>query len=236
MPQTVHICEAGGRIDNQDAWGHLQLKGSYIWAVADGLGGHGHGALAATITIEAVLKAFSLQQDITQLAQYFEAAQEALLQHQHNFPETADMRTTLSLAVFDGTRVRWAHAGDTRIYFFQLNKITRTLDHSIPQLLVQSGEIKPYEIRTHQDRNRIVRALGNKNMLRYTVSDEFKICKDDILFICTDGFWEYVNGLEIYAEKLKQPTLTDWLHALSSKILSRAPKEHDNYTAVGVVF
>lgn len=236
MPQTVHTSHAGGRPDNQDAWGHCKAESFELWAVADGLGGHGGGEIASKIAVDALVEAFRTEPSLEQFETYFSACQEALLQHQKAHPETADMRTTLSFCVSDGEQVRFAHSGDTRIYWISNHQIRRSLDHSIPQLLVQSGEIQPYEIRQHQDRNRIVRALGNPQFLRHTISECHQISENSTLLIVTDGFWEYVNGLEVYVARQKNTDPQQWLAEMTAKLLVRAPKDHDNYTAIGVWF
>lgn len=61
----------------------------------------------------------------------------------------------------DGNKVQWGHVGDSRLYAFAKNKVKlRTLDHSVPQMLVFAREIKEKQIRNHPDRNRLLRVMG----------------------------------------------------------------------------
>ena len=71
------------------------------------------------------------------------------------------MKTTVVVLHIKNKNARWAHVGDSRLYFFKNKKlIERTLDHSVPQNLVVCKEIKEKDIRYHADRNRLLRVLG----------------------------------------------------------------------------
>lgn len=69
--------------------------------------------------------------------------------------------------------MQWGHVGDSRLYYFKNGKIVkRTLDHSVPQMLVARGEIDEKEIRHHPDRNRLVRVMGMEwDEPKYQVSE-----------------------------------------------------------------
>src|SRR5690606_15916928 len=80
-------------------------------------------------------------------------------------PGTArqDMHSTLVCLVIDyvGHRAHWAHAGDSRMYWFRDGRVLdRTRDHSLVQSLVDSGMLRPDEVRGHPKRSELRSALG----------------------------------------------------------------------------
>ena len=77
-------------------------------------------------------------------------------------PSSPEMRTTIVLLVADPQPARWGHVGDSRLYHFRGGRIiNQTKDHSVPQALVNSGEIKPEEVRFHEDRHRLAPGPGS---------------------------------------------------------------------------
>lgn len=111
--------------------------------------------------------------------------------------------------------------------------IGRTIDHSVPQALADCGEISERQIRYHKDRNQLLRAIGGSEAVRPTVLEEpLGIEPGDKLLLCTDGFWEYVLELEMEVDLVKSENPKMWLEFLVSRLLARAPADHDNFTAM----
>lgn len=99
--------------------------------------------------------------------------------------EYADMKTTMVLLLISGNRAYWGHIGDSRLYYFKKNKmITRTLDHSVPQMLVNTGEIKEKDIRGHEDRSRLLRVVGSPwmNGHAYDISEGIDLNKSQVFY------------------------------------------------------
>lgn len=111
----------------------------------------------------------------------------------------------------------------------------QTRDHSVPQMLVLTGEIKTEEIRSHPDRNKLLRALGDD---RETVKFEltrFDVRAGDAFLLCSDGFWEPVTESEMLALLQSEPTARAWLEKMSRLAAENSGgKAMDNYTAVAV--
>jgi serine/threonine protein phosphatase PrpC len=101
-------------------------------------------------------------------------------------------------------------------------------------MAVFMGEITTHEIRFHEDRNKVLRALGGENA-KAEVSEEVEVAEGrDAFLLCTDGFWEYVYEpeMEDLLQKAKDPQ--DWLKQMEKILLSRVSGENDNYTAAAV--
>ena len=93
------------------------------------------------------------------------------------------MKTTLAVLFASSTQCRWAHVGDTRVYHFLNNDLKdMTLDHSVPQMAVFSGEITQAEIRQHKNRNKLLRAIGYQTEIEADVSTVIDITRGNHSF------------------------------------------------------
>ena len=82
------------------------------------------------------------------------------------------MKTTMSVFVTDGKKYLHGHLGDTRIYLLSEDRVLfQSTDHSVPQSLVTSGEIKLSDIRYHEDRNKLFRVLATEGMSTVDISE-----------------------------------------------------------------
>lgn len=147
------------------------------------------------------------------------------------------MRSTATVLLLDDTKAWWAHVGDTRLFHFANGRIVhRTKDHSVPQAMVDAGDIGYDDIRHHEDRNRLTRTLGNGGKARGTILEHpVEIRAGDAFLLCTDGFWEFVTEAEMEATLSKADTPENWLAQMERFLLRKAPADHDNYTATAIL-
>ena len=186
----------GKRENNEDCIRMKEKKGAKVFLLADGLGGHGAGEVASQMTVEYGAGLFECMERYDQyLPELFENAQRRLLMRQKRYHASEQMKTTLVALLIDKEKVSWAHIGDSRLYFFENGFLKkRTADHSVPQMLVKSGEISEKEIRTHPDRNRLLRVMGNEwPENSYDVSSVVELKRGMSFLMCSDGFWEYIT-------------------------------------------
>jgi PPM family protein phosphatase len=242
MPFTADgISRVGGRQHNEDACGDLWLGEAGCWVVADGLGGHRGGETASTLAVQAVLASFQSNPEFSPAAlrHHLEAAQQAILKVQKEQPDFAGMRTTIVVLITDSRQALWAHVGDSRLYCFDAGQIAFcTKDHSVVQAMVNAGELSPRDIRHHEDRNRLLRSLGNPNG---DLHPEFlpqgrTLYKETAFLLCTDGFWENVSEAEMEIDLAKAGSPRDWLAKMEDRLLERTTEDSDNYSAITVFF
>jgi PPM family protein phosphatase len=243
MPfKTSLICKSGGKENNQDFAGYaiLKKKQAACWVVADGLGGHKGGDLAAKTAVDTILKSFRQDPEcsLQAIQKYLNAAQEEILRLQKEQPRFYRMRTTVVIMVSDFKQVLWAHVGDSRLYWLQQGIIRfQTNDHSLPQGRVFEGEITPDQVRFHKERNSLLRTMGQPASFRPQMHREKLPLEEGSSFLlCTDGFWEYVEESEMETDYTNTKIPARWLRKMEKRLLKKASGEFDNYTALAVYF
>ncbi|MDD2437306.1 MAG: protein phosphatase 2C domain-containing protein [Massilibacteroides sp.] len=198
--------EKGGRANNEDfifpapeAVGTNQK----LFIVCDGVGGANKGEVASAMACECFYSFLSSFFDgymdaaiINKALQYTEVNFDEYIR---NNPEAIGMGTTLALLFFSPKGITVAHIGDTRIYHFRNGRILhQTEDHSLVYSLYKLNTIKKEEMRTHPQRNIILRAIqGNDNPTEAEVNLLTDIKDGDFLFMCTDGVFEVFTDDEL---------------------------------------
>jgi PPM family protein phosphatase len=241
---VAFVTGRGGREENQDCCGYARTgDGTWIFCVADGLGGHSGGRVAAQAAVQGVLKLAS-QEDFSfeqlDMLRVFSGVQQHIVDLKHKRPELSAMRTTLVvLAVKDGLAL-WAHMGDVRLYHLRRNVIRfQTKDQSVPQMLVDMGEIEPHEVRGHPDRSRVLQALGKEGEKIRVVAapSPVQLESGDVLHLCTDGFWEWIEEARLEAAYAQGNDPGHAMESLATALRERAAAEepeYDNYTAMSI--
>lgn len=238
MITWTSISEKGEREHNEDFVGVRQVGERYCFVLADGLGGHGKGEVASQLVVTSILEDFEQSYDRDCfLQQSLMHAQKKLCEEQRkrNCPE--QMKTTVVCLLVDHNYVQWAYAGDSRLYLFYKKKIkSRTLDHSVPQMLVLSKEMKEKAIRFHEDRNRLLKVMGIESDKQvFDVSKPMERKENQRFLLCSDGFWEFVLEKNMEKSMKKAETPKEWMDALSQiAVKNGAGKNMDNYSAIAV--
>lgn len=232
------ISRTGERPVNEDCTGMHQLGQQYGFFLADGLGGHGKGEVASKTAVEQAILQFEAGGcSKTSLETIFEAGQAAVLDRQEKEGLKQSMKTTMTALLIDANMIRWGHIGDSRIYYFQNNRlVSRTMDHSVPQMLVAAGEIKEREIRHHPDRNRLLRVMGVEwDRPVYQLADPVPRKGKQAFLLCSDGFWELVDEREMTILLKKAKNVDQWLNDMEFLVKKHgAGTNMDNYSAVAV--
>ena len=232
---TAYLSEQGGREKNEDTVCIRRKDNKLCVFVGDGLGGYDNGKFASETAAQTIIK-YSEQQDFLDETRMQEAAMLANEKiKEQQAVRNSNMKTTIVVLGIDDLKARWMHVGDSRLYHFKNGKIVgQTMDHSVSQMAVLMGEITQEQIRFHEDRNRVLRALGSDNskpdISKLTIIDGDK----EAFLLCTDGFWEYVFEEEMEEELRKAKSPEKWLKKMRGILEKRVPRGNDNYTAAAV--
>jgi PPM family protein phosphatase len=239
--EVALLSDRGGRRYNEDACGHWHSRRHLCCVLADGAGGHGGGDIASRIAVQELIGRFALQpsEDGADLDRMLRATNEVL--RGQRVPGTArqDMHSTVVCLVIDfvGHRVHWAHAGDSRMYWFRQGRLLdRTRDHSLVQSLIDSGSLAPEEVRGHPKRSELRSALGIAgDVLEVTATDGCgQVEAGDAFLLCTDGLWEYVDDNRLEATLAQAGRPSAWIDLLAQEVRRAAAHKasHDNFTAL----
>lgn len=228
----------GGRQINEDSVGVFKNGENNCYILCDGLGGHGMGDVASSVVVAVFEEQFNKTDDaVNFIGQAFTASQDILIAEQKSRNAKRKMKTTAVAVVTDDKNAYIGHIGDSRCYVFYKNKVkTRTLDHSIPQMLVLSREIKEAQIRNHPDRNTLLRVMGVEwDEAMYELMAPVPLKKCQAFLLCSDGFWELIDEKEMCAQLKKANSVEDWLNNMIKIVqMNGEGRNMDNYSAIAV--
>lgn len=233
------ISQKGDRPINEDCVGAKKTPAGIFLIVADGLGGHGQGEVASLTAVNTILSVIDLSpakgKELLETA--IGEAHRQILEEQRRQGARTEMKTTITLLHVGEKGAEWAHIGDSRIYQFKKGKvINQTKDHSVPQMLVNQGLLDARKIRGHEDRNRLIRVLGNDEELpKIEITEGISIDANTAFLLCSDGFWELIQEKEMCRLLRKSKTPADWLSLMEREILEAGEGTNmDNYSAAAI--
>ena len=186
------------RTINQD----MVLQTASLFAVADGMGGHVGGEVAAKLAVDTLKAVFGRQASTEGLEQAVSDANAAVWSQGHATSDLRGMGTTLTAAALvvgsDGRdKVALANVGDSRAYLFTAGHLTQiTVDHSLAEEKVRYGEMTEAEAAVHPHRHILTRALGVSDGVEVDVW-ELHLRTGDRLMLCSDGLTNEVPEEEI---------------------------------------
>lgn len=176
-----------------------------IYIVADGMGGHNSGDLAAELTVEGIREFLAQtlpKMPVTDaIRNALQSVNARVYKAAHaGDPTSEGMGSTVVLLATMGRLAYIAHVGDSRAYLYRNGILTPlTRDHSLVQDMVDSGVLTPEEARNHPHSNVINRAIGNESEVEVTLKGPLPLRSGDGFLLCSDGLCGYVEDGEIEA-------------------------------------
>ena len=211
---VFQISRKGGREKNEDRMGYCYTRESGLFVLADGMGGHPEGEVAAQLALQTISALYQkearpLVKDVTEfLASALMAAHHQIIRYASEKGMLDTPRTTLVAAIVQGTSATWVHCGDSRLYVVRDGEmLTRTRDHSYLEHK-NSGVIKL----TTLNRNILFTCLGSPTKPVFDITGPVTLHQGDKLMLCSDGLWGTLNDHDI-------------VHQLSSYPVSEAVPE-----------
>ena len=241
----VQDSRIGGRDINQDRVAWLATDDAVLMVVADGMGGHLQGEVAAQLAIDTITERFraAAKTRLVDPAQFLAAAlqqaHESIVRHAADcrIPLHAAPRTTCIACVVQDGQVNWAHAGDSRLYLIHSRAkgdagFVRTRDHSLVQRMVDDGIIESGQAASHPLRNRVFSCLGGDLMPSVEVSRAVSLQDGDVIALCTDGAWAPLG--EKLVRELGRASLTTSVPHLLDAAEQAAGPQADNLTLIAM--
>jgi len=232
----------GDRSGNEDRVGYSYSRDVLMMVIADGMGGHEHGEVAAEIAVNEITRRFQqearnkLRKPFEFLVSAVQSAHRAIVAHavEQNLLECP--RTTCVVCVIQNGYAYWAHAGDSRLYILRKGqKLAATSDHSKIQQMLEAGQITAEQAAKHPDRNKIFSCLGGVVPPHIDIGREAKLESGDTIMLMTDGFWAHIPA-QILATMLQKQALTSVMPGLMKEAHRRANGEGDNLTVVAMTW
>ena len=207
MTLSVGTCVAshlGDRPEQQDratVFGHPQHAGMLMAVLADGMGGHSGGAMAAE---QVLLKA---RQNFEMYAPRSETPENLLreiVDEAHivikltSFTSEKDPHSTAVVMLLQPDRIDWVHCGDSRLYHFRDGTlVSKTEDQSLVEQLVRKGVISAEAAIDHPHRNVLLSCLGADKPPKALHGHVGELRAGDAFVLCSDGLWAYFDDAEL---------------------------------------
>jgi len=230
----------GPRPYNEDRLAYSYSKDALLMVVADGMGGHRHGEVAAQLAVKSLTDGFQ-NLAIPTLPNPAKFLEEHILQV-HDAIDSLTLgndlsdspRTTIVAAVLQDNKLYTAHVGDSRLYHFRNGQlIFRTEDHSIVQMLYRKGQLRFEDMANHPDLHKIYNCLGGEKVPDITLAGPRALVDGDVIFLCTDGVWSAVNDHDI-GKLLHAGGILDSVPKLLNIAETVSAEHGDNMSAIGL--
>ena len=234
--------KVGDRQGNEDRVGYSYSRDVLLMTIADGMGGHDMGEVAAEIAVSDITSRFQvearnrLQRPFDFLVTAIQSAHRAIVSYadQKNMLECP--RTTIVACVVQGGRAFWAHSGDSRLYVIRRGEVVaKTQDHSKVQQMIDAGRLTAEEAARHPDRNKIYSCLGGVVPPQIDMGRDIRLETGDTILLSTDGFWAQIPPNILGTMLTKQP-ITQLLPGLITEAQRRAAGESDNVSVVAMTW
>lgn len=232
---VFQLSRLGGREKNEDRMGYCYTREAGLFMLADGMGGHPEGEVAAQIALQTLATLFQREanprlQDVAAfLSNGMLAAHRQIIRHASERGMLDTPRTTIVAALIQDGLVFWAHCGDSRFYLVRAGELlARTRDHSY--LEAQSGSGMPVE---NINRNVLFTCLGSSSRPIIDVAEPISLRDRDKIFLCSDGLWGNVDDHQI-AATLSAKTVSHAVPDLIEAALKKGGDRSDNVTGLAV--
>lgn len=230
----------GPREYNQDRVAYSYSQDALLLVVADGMGGHRHGEVAAQLAVKTMTEAFqrlavpALTSPAKFLTDHIQQIHDMIEQLALEREMLESPRTTIVAAIVQRGMLYCAHVGDSRLYHFRRNHLLfRTEDHSVVQSLYNKGMINKDEMATHPYRNKVYSCLGGDIAPVISLADRQELLDGDTVLLCTDGVWGALTDDQI-KQILSGPSISDNVTRLLGEAEYASQEQGDNMSAIGL--
>ena len=232
---VFQVSRRGGREKNEDRMGYCYTRESGLFVLADGMGGHPEGEVAAQLALQTISAIYQKEarpsiKDTTEfLSNALMAAHHQIVRYASEKGMLDTPRTTLVACILQGTGATWVHCGDSRLYVVRDGELlTRTRDHSY--LEQQSAGGARFE---HINRNILFTCLGSPTKPVFDVTGPVILQQGDKLLLCSDGLWDSLSDEQI-VKHLAGKGVSDAVPDLVENALRVGGERSDNVTVLAM--
>ena len=214
----VAICENGAK--------------EKLLIVADGMGGHKNGEVASHLALDHISGRFknissvgNKEDAINWIQNTVSEANVEIFKYVTEHPESQGMGTTIVLAILTPTFLLIGNIGDSSGYVYKNKKLHKiTIDHTLVNLLVKSGELTEEEAKNHPKKNVLMKALGSSTNVEMDIFNvELGV---DGIFLCSDGLTNMLDDNQITKVLNDTGTLKEKLEKLVFKANNRGGNDN----------
>jgi serine/threonine protein phosphatase PrpC len=231
---VFQLSRKGGRETNEDRMGYCYTRGSGIFLVADGMGGHPKGEVAAQLALETISMMYQneAKPEIPDVGAFLTSALLAAHARVLRFAIEKGMsdnpRTTIVAVVLQDGYASWIHCGDSRLYLVREGELlVRTRDHSFSEQQQGAGATGPL------NRNILFTCLGSPTKPLFDLAGPVKLQQGDKIMLCSDGLWGSLADPDIVYH-LGQKTVAQAVPDLVDRALHKGGAESDNVTVMAL--
>lgn len=238
----TQLTRIGGRETNEDRVAYVRSAESLLLVLADGMGGHAHGEVAAEIAVRTLAEGFRgealprleqpgafLQEKL--MAAHLAIMEQALADQLEEIPGT----TCVACVVQDG-QAWWGHAGDSRLYHIRNGTVlTRTRDQSLTRQMADLAGLSEEEEAALSGRNILYSCIGGYGRPELALAPPVALAEGDMLLLCSDGLWGPLSDQEI-AAALAGVSLVRALAQIATQAEFRGGYLSDNVTAIAMAW
>jgi serine/threonine protein phosphatase PrpC len=232
---VFQLSRQGGREKNEDRMGYCYTRESGLFVLADGMGGHPEGEVAAQIALQSLSTLFQrearplLPAPGAFLASALMAAHHQIIRYASARGLLDTPRTTLVAGVVQEGALHWISCGDSRLYVVRDGALLeRTRDHSYIEAHSKAGA-EPREVNRHV----LYTCLGSTVRPLFDESGPLRLAEGDRVLLCSDGLWSSVPDEQIVRTLTAMPVARA-VPVLVDGALHFAGERSDNVTALAI--
>ncbi len=232
---VFQVSRRGGREKNEDRMGYSYTRESGLFVLADGMGGHPEGEVAAQLALQTMSSLYqkearpAIRDTVEFLSTALMAAHHQIIRYASEKGMLDTPRTTLVAAILQGPGATWVHCGDSRLYVVRDGELlTRTRDHSyMEQQSAGGARIE------HINRNILFTCLGSPTKPVFDITGPVFLQQGDKLLLCSDGLWGSLSDDDI-VKHLVAKGVSDAVPDLVEAALRAGGEHSDNVTVLAM--
>ncbi len=233
---VFQISRKGGRKNNEDRMGYCYTRESGMFILADGMGGHPEGEVAAQIALQTIsalyqAEARAVVRDPNEfLSRAVMSAHHQIIRYAGEKGMLDTPRTTVVACLVQNGAATWVHCGDSRLYLVRDGElVVRTRDHSYLEQ-AQNDRVKRLD---RVNRNVLFTCLGSPSKPVFDVAGPVSLMQGDKLLLCSDGLWGALSD-EVIVQGLHAFAVAEAAPELVEQALRKAGDTSDNVTVIAV--